>query len=307
MNVGESIRQMKISFVDVGFGDCTTVLDKNNNQALLLDCPPWGVEAALSALEGCDLDTVVVSHLDLDHYGGIAEVIRRIGGCREVRMAPVVSLNVTAKTKIRAFVREIAQYLRLDTGGLVLSAGDRGDLGALQWLCLSPGLLQELEALTSTNNRASAVLRLDLGVLRILIGSDADAVVWRDLIDRMPEQLRANVFRYPHHGAQMAAGTGRASLSEVLSAVEASDVVLSIGERARYSHPSAEVIADLRAVDCRIMCTRSTALCNDGRRSDYSCAGTVSLDWTPTTWSISPSRVKHAEVIDLLPTPACRD
>src|ERR1035438_7290408 len=110
MNTDEPMPQVKVSFVNVGFGDCTAVLDRNHNQALLMDCPPWGVEAALSALEGCRLDTVIVSHLDLDHYGGIADVVRRVGGCREFRMAPVVNLNTKSKIKIKAFAREIATF-----------------------------------------------------------------------------------------------------------------------------------------------------------------------------------------------------
>src|ERR1700722_15895355 len=126
--------EVKVSFVNVGFGDCTTMLDKANNQALVMDCPPWGVEAALTALEGCRLDTVIVSHLDLDHYGGITQLMDRLGGCRVFRMAPVVSLNNEAKVKIRAFVREVASYLRLDPArGVALSEGDHGYLGDVRW------------------------------------------------------------------------------------------------------------------------------------------------------------------------------
>jgi competence protein ComEC len=299
--------QMTVSFVDVGFGDCTAVLDKKNNRALVVDCPPWGVDAALGALEGCYLDTVIVSHLDLDHFGGIAELIARVGGCREIRMAPVVSLNVQAKIKVKAFVREVASHLRQAVEGSILSQGDEGALGDLRWRCLSPGLLQGLEALVSTNNRASAVLRLELGTLRILIGSDADSVVWRDLIDNMPEELRAEIFRYPHHGAPMVAGAGKAGLAELLARVGPSHVILSIGERARYGHPKPEVIAGLRATNCRVMCTRSTALCNNNLRSDQPCAGTVSINWTPFSWNIVPGKEKHAAVVDTLPTPACKN
>ena len=300
------VPQVKVSFVNVGFGDCTVVHDKENSQALVMDCPPWGVAAALGALEGCRLDTVIVSHLDLDHFGGIAELVRSAGGCRTFRMAPVVSLNVKSTIKVRAFVREIAELIRVGVGGWVLREGDEGRLGEIRWLCLSPGLLAELGALVSTNNRASVVLRLDIGTTRVLIGSDADGVVWRDLIDRIPEELRAEVFRYPHHGSPIAAGSGSVTLTEVLDIVQPSNVILSIGERARYSHPRSEVIADLRAAHCRVLCTRSTALCNGGERSDQPCAGTVSLDWTPDFWNISPSREKHAVVVDTLPTPACK-
>jgi beta-lactamase superfamily II metal-dependent hydrolase len=299
--------EVKVSFVNVGFGDCTVLLDKADNQALVMDCPPWGVEAALSALEDCRLDTVIVSHLDLDHYGGITQLMDRVGGCRVFRMAPVASLNNEAKVKIKAFVREVASYLRLDaTTGVVLSEGDHGYLGAVRWQCLSPGLLQELEALVSTNNRASVVLRLDLEGTRILVGSDADSVVWRDLIDRMPHELRAEVFRYPHHGSPLAIGSGRAGLDELLHVIEPSHVILSVGERARYRHPRANVIEQLRAAHCRVLCTRSTSLCNNGERSDQPCAGTVSLEWTPTVWSISPTMEKHAVAVEALPTPACR-
>jgi competence protein ComEC len=295
-----------VSFVNVGFGDCTAILDKNSNRALVIDCPPWGVDAALGALDGCRLDTIVVSHLDLDHFGGVTDLISRAGGCRDIKMAPAVSLDSTAKIKIKAFAREVRSYLRHKTDGFLMRAGDDGTLGDVKWRCLSPGLLHELEALVTRNNRASIVLRIDLGDLRILIGSDADAVVWRDLIDHVPDELRAEVLRYPHHGAPIVAGTGRASLRELLGVVQPSCVILSIGERIKYGHPKADVISDLRASNCDIMCTRSTALCNGGSRSDQPCAGTISLNWTPTDWNIHPSKAKHGAVIATLPTPACR-
>jgi competence protein ComEC len=297
---------VQVSFIDVGFGDCTAVLDRENNQALVMDCPPWGVETALSTLEGFELDTVIVSHLDLDHFGGIAELLRRLGGCRVFRMAPVVSLDNAAKIKIKAFVREINLYLRQGASSFTIRAGDDGYLGNVRWRCLSPGLMQELGALVSTNNRASVVLGLDLGTMRVLVGSDADSVVWRDLIDEASEELRADVFRYPHHGSPLTGGPGRAALNELLGVVRPSHVILSIGERARYGHPRAEVISDLKTASCHIMCTRSTSLCNNGQRSDQPCAGTVSVDWTPTSWRISPSEEKHTLKLQSLPTPACR-
>lgn len=307
MSTSDIEPRVVVSFVNVGFGDCTTIVQRSSQRAMVIDCPPWGIEAALSTLEDIAIDTVFVTHLDLDHYGGIAELLERAGGCREIRMAPVVSLNAQGRIKIRAFVREIARFLRDLTTGLVVTADDSGVLGDVRWLCLSPGLVQHMEALVSTNNRASVVLMVQLGDLRILIGSDADGVVWRDLIDKLANDLRADIFRYPHHGAELLPGQGKASLDELLGFVRPSYVVLSIGERARYNHPSLSVIASLRTAGCNVMCTRSTALCNGGKPSDRGCAGDVSVTWSLDEWTVAPDIASHALVIDSLSSPACRE
>src|SRR5260221_7383778 len=66
----------RVWFINVGAGDCTLVMDAATRRALLVDCPTWGVRHIQRLLlqEDVILDTVIVTHWDLDHYGGASRL-----------------------------------------------------------------------------------------------------------------------------------------------------------------------------------------------------------------------------------------
>src|SRR5689334_338722 len=61
-------------FLNVGQGDCTFAIDHRTRSAILIDCPSGSVKALVGVAqrENAVLDTAIVTHWDLDHYGGIA-------------------------------------------------------------------------------------------------------------------------------------------------------------------------------------------------------------------------------------------
>jgi glyoxylase-like metal-dependent hydrolase (beta-lactamase superfamily II) len=66
----------QIWFINVGTGDCTLIMDTATRHAVLVDCPTWGIRDVQRLLldEDVILDTVIVTHWDLDHYGGASRL-----------------------------------------------------------------------------------------------------------------------------------------------------------------------------------------------------------------------------------------
>ena len=78
------LRWRRVWFINVG-AYCTLVMDVATGRSLLVDCPSGYVEHVKQLLSqaGATLDTVIVTHWDLDHYGGASRLavglpVRRI-------------------------------------------------------------------------------------------------------------------------------------------------------------------------------------------------------------------------------------
>jgi beta-lactamase superfamily II metal-dependent hydrolase len=68
-----SIGAVDFHILDVGQGDCTIFIDREQNIALIMDCPARMqavVTKTLNDLGNPRVSGVIISHWDLDHYGG---------------------------------------------------------------------------------------------------------------------------------------------------------------------------------------------------------------------------------------------
>ncbi len=74
-----TLTSSQVVFADVGQGDCRIVADFGSMQALVIDCPSGHVETVHKFLvaEGLRLSTLVVTHWDRDHYGGVARLAKK--------------------------------------------------------------------------------------------------------------------------------------------------------------------------------------------------------------------------------------
>lgn len=320
-----------VRFLDVGQGDCTVVIDREETLAAVIDCPAEGLgslEAELSAASIERPDLVVISHSDIDHMAGAVALVRS-RGAREVRWNAdyMMPADPAGRTQRRAALRALAD---LPDRGIV--AGPATDdltasLGVVRLSCLSPSHAMVSRAQADTRpNHASAIIRLEIGQVVVLIAGDADGAAWRRLMQTGVD-LRATVFRIPHHGGAIALRPTDVDWPELLDTVMAEIHVVSVGTVNGYGHPTAQLLAALgaRASRARVMCTEVNPVCAGSwplpragaglplasmaglgaRPGACRCAGSISLAVSEHGWTVSPTIAEHQAVISALESPVC--
>jgi competence protein ComEC len=323
----------RVAFLDVGEGDCSVAIDLDRRATMMVDCPEGqgALAAQYLAMEGIgSIDLVVISHSHLDHMGGLPELLSMVRA-REVRhnLDTVLPADPTEKTKLRAALRYLAELhdRGIQTGPLY--ADQTGRVGSIEWRALSPthGMLAMAQA-NADSNYSSTVLKLSFdGGCVVLLGADADGRVWHLLITAGVD-MKADVFRLPHHGAELPAGTNRASLAEVLDAVDAKYHVISVGFSNRHGHPHQTTLQELndRLSRSRLLCTQANATClgsapvqpvrdaarllpleaqfgAGGNPGGCRCAGTVTVHVNKGAFVVSPDVASHQLVKNLLGDP----
>jgi len=312
----------QVWFVDVGNGDCTVVVDEETHCALVIDCPSSHVKDVKNLLTQAraTLHTCVVTHWDADHYGGVARLavafpVQKVMYNHDTLFESDDSPPYAVRGALKNFLNVSDAPHTLAAA----SAGSEGGFGRVSWRMLAPSHHELTMAYVShKRNIASAVMDISLPSLRILIGGDAVASTWQRL---MSEDLRADILRWPHHGADLA-GDGSGLVADlVMNAVQPQYIVVSAGSSNTYGHPSSAIIRNVRSRGS-LLCTQVTAGCfgfltRAERNSDAArgligqldvshCAGTVKVECYDDLYRVSPSDSEHEARIGQWPHPMCR-
>lgn len=224
--------QFRAVMFDVGQG--TAVLVRTRSHALLYDTGPGyatgssaGAQVVVPRLraEGLvRLDHLMVSHEDIDHAGGVADVVGAVAVAARSTGAPA---------------------------GHVLLGGQQPGAGPGQWPPCTAGQQWEWDGVRFSvlhpppeqaqlaaipSNARSCVLRVDTAAHSLLLTGDIGLAQERALIERLPAgALRADVLVVAHHGS------GTSSGADWIEAVGPAAAVFQLGHANRYRHPNAEV------------------------------------------------------------------
>jgi len=238
----------RIFFLDVGQGDAALIRGRDG-QDLLIDGGPDDavLEGLADAMPWWDrrIETVVVTHLDADHYVGLFAVLRRyrVG---EVWWSGVAPTTETAR-RFAASVEERGIPQRF------VKAGDALALGPTEFRILWPreDARGRIAKATSSNakdggtNDIGVVGMFSCGTERALFTADISAHVEAALLDD-PENLRAEILKTPHHGSAYS------SSEAFLDGVAPDEAVISAGAGNRYGHPAPRVLSALLERGIRI-------------------------------------------------------
>lgn len=216
--------------LDVGQG--SAVLVRTQRHALLVDAGPAGfgggadagsriVVPVLRGLGVRELDLLVVTHRDLDHAGGVGEVLRAM---------PVAALSGSLEPA-HPLRREARRWQPCGKGVRWIWEG-------VVFQALHP--LENLEGTPRAMlkpNTVSCVLRVeDAHGRSLLLAADIEAAQERDLLqDSAP--LASTALVIPHHGSRTS------STEAFIEAVSPRWALAQAGYRNVYGHPSAEVMA----------------------------------------------------------------
>lgn len=276
---------------------------------MIIDCPAKGALKAIEAMRSAgieSLDTAVITHWDLDQFGGILYILDQVA-CRQLlyNHDTLIANTPDDRSKVLATLRRIIDRRHAST--LLGSAreGDSGTLGAVDWSLLAPSHRHLTTAITlHDRNLGSGVILLTIKDTRVLIGGDADGRVWHRLLDA-GTSLKADVLRAPHHGAlRTRDGIDDAAL---LAAVEPRHLIVSVGTGNTYGHPNPEVIRIASAEGIRVMCTEVTTRCNliAAATRPVQCAGTVTFTIDEQGVRVLPNEASHLQIIESWSHPEC--
>jgi competence protein ComEC len=214
--------QFELLAADIGQGNA--VLVRTAHHALLYDAGPrYSLESdaghrvlvpLLQALH-TRLDTVMLSHRDVDHVGGAPAVLA---------MQPQATLLSSIEHDNQLQALRLAQRC---------FAGQHWEWDGVQFDVLHPQLT-DYDA-QARSNAMSCVLRISTGVQTALLMGDIEQAQ-EALLVASGARLRANVLLVPHHGSKTS------SSAEFLDAVAPTWAVVQSGYRNRFGHPAAPVM-----------------------------------------------------------------
>ncbi|MFY9315969.1 MAG: DNA internalization-related competence protein ComEC/Rec2 [Burkholderiales bacterium] len=217
-----------ITTLDVGQG--LAVLVRTESRALLYDAgPAFGADADsgeriiapyLRASGIARLDAMIVTHDDNDHAGGAASVLENF--------------------EVDALLSSLPDGHPLQgavAGPRRCAAGAAWEWDGVRFAILHPGAA----APSRKRNDLSCVLKVSAGGRAMLLTGDIEKPAEAELLRRDAAGLAADVLLAPHHGSRTS------STAEFLAAVGAGAVVVPVGYRNRFGHPSAEALARMNA------------------------------------------------------------
>lgn len=224
--------RLRITYLDVGQGDATLILTPEGRR-ILIDAGSAGSQVAQFLVQqGIDtLDLVIASHNHADHIGGVPDVF----AATVVRMYMDNGLPHTTATYRRVlFAAEIEpglQYLE-PTERTIRS-------GSVALRILPPPGLE-----ASQNNNSVGVL-VEYGSFRALFTGDSEH---RQIAHWLSEGkvARVTLLKAAHHGAWNGATL------DWIKATSPQVVVISVGGRNSYGHPSPAIVQAWLAASARV-------------------------------------------------------
>jgi competence protein ComEC len=213
---------------DVGQGDALVVPVAPNSAVVVDTGPePIAIDRCLHDLGIADIPLLVLTHMHLDHVGGLAGAVR---GRSVGAVVTGPSLDPEIGTHL---VEGVLRQRSLSMG--TLTQHEVITVGAARIEVLGPR--SAFHDTRSDPNNSSVALRVTVGGVRLLLAADMELEAQRELLDEGVD-VRADVLKVPHHGSAY-------SDAQFLAAVGARVGVISVGAHNDYGHPAPSLLHTL--------------------------------------------------------------
>ncbi len=204
-----------LNLLDVGQGLSSVI--QTENHILVFDTgPPLSdIPSFLYTLGVHKLDTLVISHGDSDHIGGVKSVLEHF------------SIN-NIFSSVPEKVSPKATYCLQGT--------------AWVWDKVQFSFLYPTKDQLGLDNDSSCVLSVRTGSQQILLTGDIEKKAEKELVENFPNQLASTILIAPHHGSKTSAQ------DDFLAAVKPNVVLYGVGYRNRYHFPNKTVVEKYTAL-----------------------------------------------------------
>ncbi|MFZ2252553.1 MAG: MBL fold metallo-hydrolase [Minisyncoccia bacterium] len=231
-------RMLEVTFLDVGQGDATFIESPTGTQVLIDGGKGSVVLDPLQRVMGFfdrDIDMVVATHPDMDHIGGLIDVLKRYN------VSTILMTENTSDTPaFAAFLEQVkneeAQILYARRGQ-VYDLGS-GDAGSTTLSILFP----DRNPVGLETNTGSIVARLVYGESEYLLTGDSPQEIEEYLVS-IGTELQSDVLKAGHHGSRTSTG------ELYVNVVAPTYAIFSAGRDNSYGHPHKEVTDRFTAHD----------------------------------------------------------
>lgn len=261
-NIADTVAtgQMKVTYLDVGQGDCTIIQTEGHNAMIDAGNNHEGKEVvAYLNQQGIDkLDYLILTHPDADHIGGGDDVLENIA-VEQVIMPDVANDTMTYEEVVDDIKKK---NIPVDHP----KVGESFELGdaAFTVLCPEEDLIRE-----NDTNDASVGMKLVHGENSFVMCGDASEKSESAMVKRFGSALECDVLKCGHHGS-------RTSTCEAfLKATNPTWAVISCGKDNSYGHPHQETLTRLDDDDVQVYRTDqlgTVIATSDGTNISWSCA-----------------------------------
>jgi len=236
---------LRVTFLSVGQGDGAVIrfpgsrvmlVDAGGSFSDEFDPGERLVAVYLWSHKIMHVDYLVLSHPELDHFGGFDFVARNFSPSEFWSIGvPSPDLKYEALLEVLA-----AAEVRLR---LMDSHLPSQEIGGVTVDCINPD-----PALAATRNDSSMMLMISFGPTRILFTGDVEARGEESAL-ASGRDLRATVLKVPHHGSRTS------STPAFVAAVRPELAVMSLGYRNRYGFPEPAVVERYRQAGALVLRT----------------------------------------------------
>lgn len=230
-------REMKVTFLDVGQGDCTIVQTEGHNMLIDAGNNDQGESVVAYLLKnGIDtLDYLILTHPDADHIGGADDVLENI----DVQMVlmPDVANDTITYLEVIDDIKEFNIQIVYPRVGEIFTLGD----AEFTVLCPDEELVDQ-----SDLNSSSVGIKLNHGINSFVMCGDAEEQSEETMAKHFGSELECDVLKCGHHGSSTATS------DEFLKATDPTWAVISCGVDNQYGHPHWETIEKLENDDVQI-------------------------------------------------------
>lgn len=265
--------KLEVASIDIGQGDALflatpakhlALLDGGGSRSDRFDPGESILSPYLWTRRISRLDTLIASHGDLDHIGGLIAAFDNFQP-RQVWVSRHIRGPLWEKLKAKA-------------GGRVryLAAGDQLQLGDIPVEVLWP----PAQAAWEKSNLTSLVLLLRHGKHRFLLTGDIERSVETELLSS-GKLGRVDVLKVAHHGSKTSTSL------EFLAATQPAIAVISAGFANPFGHPHPEVVGRLQEAHSMVLRTDllgQIRILSDGNRLEsdaYAYRESRSWNWLP--------------------------
>ncbi len=192
------------------------------------------------------IEGIFVSHLDMDHYNGVLELLE----AAEEEHISIGTLFLPISVREEGTAEKLAELLELaeltDVSVAFLQAGDRVIDGKTEFFCLHPGN-GEYES-----NNGSMVVSVEYGDFSFLLTGDVEKEGEEEIRERIDQLGQYHLLKVAHHGSK------GSSMEAFLEEIQPRVSLISCGENNRYGHPAGEVLDRLAKAGSLVLQTPET-------------------------------------------------
>ena len=237
-NLYENQNLARVSFINVGQGDCTLIKAPGDCD-ILIDAGGSGSSSSVGSQviapylikNGVkDVEYIIISHTDTDHTVGISGIIDTMNV--ENIIIPYGQQDTQNAKEIIKKAKQNGVNISYFTSGDVLKVNDEIRLTAI-----TPDLGQR--TYSKEDNDTGTALRVDYGDISFMFTGDMSSEIEKYLIKNYPDMLKADVLKVAHHGSK------HSNSQEFLDAVKPEYAFIPVGEN-WYGHPTPETLERLK-------------------------------------------------------------